>query len=284
MLEYNYENDYVNSATGFMFRYINSESERFVRHWHDYYEIFLVLEGDIIHEVNGTSQHLTEGALAFIRPGDIHRYICEKNCRFLNLTFSKETMNDLVDYLGGSFEQNSMFHSAMPPSRVVSRTEKIRIFRKFQQINTLEISDREKFRFHMRAYLAELISVHFFEPLFTSKGENGIPEWLEALCAEMTVKENFVKGTERMLELSGKSREHLARSIKKYYGVTLSEFINGIKLNYAANMLITSNLNVLDICFDCGFENSGYFHRRFKSRYGCSPLNFRVKNKNFNNI
>lgn len=67
--------------------------------------------------------------------------------------------------------------------------------------------------------------------------------------------------------------------MKKYYGVTVTEFINDLRLNYAANMLKNSNMSILDICYDCGFDNTSYFHRKFKEKYDVTPLKFRNLNR-----
>ena len=73
--EYNHEKDYVNGDTGFTLRYVYSETEPFVKHWHDYFEIFLMIEGKTVHQVNDIEQNLDEGYLVFIRPGDVHFYV-----------------------------------------------------------------------------------------------------------------------------------------------------------------------------------------------------------------
>ena len=277
LLEYNYEKDYVNEETGFMLRYIYSETERFVEHWHDYYEIFLMLEGSTLHKVNGTQQMLTEGYLVFIRPGDVHKYECKEKCRFLNLAFSKETMNELISYFGSGFNAQRILDSKYPPISVLTAGEKGRMFKKFQEINTLELNSNTKFRFYMRVFLAEIMSAYFSDTLYSLSVD--IPHWLEILCLKMNTKDNFTVGISRMTELSGCSKEHLSRSMKKYYGVTVTEFINDLRLNYAANMLKNSNMSILDICYDCGFDNTSYFHRKFKEKYDVTPLKFRNLNR-----
>ena len=93
----------------------------------------------------------------------------------------------------------------------------------------------------------------------------------------MKMRENFSLGISKMIELSEKTPEHLSRSTKKYLGMTPSEYINNLRLNFAANQLLTTSNSVLDICFDCGFENTVYFHKKFKERFGMSPGQFRKK-------
>ena len=88
---------------------------------------------------------------------------------------------------------------------------------------------------------------------------------------------NFIAGTERMYEIAGKSREHLCRSLKTYYNITPSELISDLRLEYSVNLLLTSNLSVADICYECGFGNMSWFYRCFSEKYGTTPVKYRKK-------
>ncbi len=277
-MEYNYESDHVNAETGFMFRYVCCETERMVEHWHDYFEIFLILEGSVTHIVNGVTQHLNVGTLVFIRPGDVHKYICEEDTvRFLNLAISKRDMYRMFDYLGSTFDKEKLLGNAIPLSIKVNDKFKKKMLRNFQKVNTMDSNDNQNLKLFMRAYLIEIISSCFLESEDFIESEDNIPEWLSETCKQMYMKENFVAGNKRMVEISGKSREYLSRSLKKYMNTSLSEFVFSIRLEYASNLLVNSNLSVADICDDCGFDNLSYFYRKFSSRYGISPLTYRKK-------
>lgn len=79
-----------------------------------------------------------------------------------------------------------------------------------------------------------------------------------------------------MVRLSGYSREHLSRSMKRYLGVTPSEFLCGLRLDHAAGLLRLTSMPVLDVCMASGFENPAYFHRRFREKFGMTPGRFRA--------
>ena len=95
----------------------------------------------------------------------------------------------------------------------------------------------------------------------------------------MEQPDNFIAGIDRMTELSKKSREHLSRSLKKHFDITPSEYVNSLRINYAANLLINTNTQVIDICYNCGFMNLSHFYRIFKNAYTLSPREFRKKYK-----
>ncbi len=277
-MEYNYESLYVNKNTGFMFRYVCCETESFVEHWHDYFEIFLILEGSITHIINGKSRHVEENSLVFIRPGDIHNIVClEEKVRILNLSISKKTMSKLIEYLGSAFDKDKMILSALGPTVKVSDRFKEKMLNNFQKVNILETTDVKSYKLFMRSYLNEIISSCFLSTDTPIVCEENIPEWLLSLCKQMYIKKNFVAGHKRMVELSGKSQEHLGRMMKKYMNTTIVEFITGIRLEYASNILKNSNMTVTQICTDCGFENLSYFTIQFKKKYDISPTAFRKK-------
>jgi len=66
-----------------------------------------------------------------------------------------------------------------------------------------------------------------------------------------------------------------SRFFKKTMGKTFSEFVNELRISSACRSLIESDLNITEICYDCGFENLSNFNRRFRLIKECSPREFR---------
>lgn len=48
-----------------------------------------------------------------------------------------------------------------------------------------------------------------------------------------------------------------------------------IRLQHAANELLSTNDSVTEIAFRCGFVSSNYFKDAFKNAYGVSPRDYR---------
>ncbi len=101
-----------------------------------------------------------------------------------------------------------------------------------------------------------------------------IPHRLCVLLDKMNDKENFTEGLPKLLELAGASQEHLTREFRKYLNMTPTEFINQKRIGYAAELLLNSSSEIIDICFICGFNNLSHFYHIFKRTYGCSPKQF----------
>lgn len=268
---------FVDTKNGISYRYVHSDTEYFRPHYHDYYELFLLLDGKATHIVNGKHIPLTRGMLVFIRPDDVHDYVIRENSAFsmLNVTFTQKTLDMLFQYLGDGFPCKSLLGAKMPPQVALNDNEFEYVLSHMTTIRTIDGDDGERMGTSLRVLLFRI-----FTRFFADFAENNVPElpkWLAELCDEMSRNGNFTYGIPRMLELSGRSREHLSRSVKKYMGVTLSEFINDMRLRFICNMLKNSNHDIAEIIFESGFGNISWASELFKKKYGITMSEYRKR-------
>jgi AraC-like DNA-binding protein len=66
-----------------------------------------------------------------------------------------------------------------------------------------------------------------------------------------------------------------SRLVKQQTGKTFIEFVNELRMGFAARMLIETDESISEICFVCGFNNISNFNRLFKKSKNCSPSEFR---------
>lgn len=266
--------NHVDLNTGYRLRHVFQDTEYFVEHDHDYCEMFLTLHGSATHRANGQEVPISRGCLIFVRDFDYHTYKDYKSgFEFLNLAFLKQTIFELCTYLKSEKQLNALFAQKMPPQVRLTENETERLKMRIAQLNTIDINDTESRIIHMRALLCDIYIRYFLN--YTPQEDN-IPFWLERACEKIKLPENFILGSERFYELCGRSREHTARSMKKHLGTSVGEYISDLRLSYAANLLITSNLNAADICYECGFKNLSWFYSEFSKKYGTTPAAFRA--------
>lgn len=68
---------------------------------------------------------------------------------------------------------------------------------------------------------------------------------------------------------------HFQRLFKSWVGDTLGGYIRGRRLTRAAELLLHSELGIIDIAFEVGFNSHEAFTRSFKGYFNCSPRAFR---------
>lgn len=78
-----------------------------------------------------------------------------------------------------------------------------------------------------------------------------------------------------LADMMGYNIYWLSREIKKRTGKTYKELVQTKRMNQAAYMLTNSRISVAEIIRMVGYDNSSYFYRIFKERFGVSPKEFR---------
>ncbi|MCB0649673.1 MAG: response regulator [Saprospiraceae bacterium] len=68
-----------------------------------------------------------------------------------------------------------------------------------------------------------------------------------------------------------RSNTQVNRKLKALTGKTPSQFIRSIRLQKAAELLKTTDLNVSEIAYEVGFNDPNYFSRSFSEEFGVSP-------------
>lgn len=270
----------IDSNTGFRYRTVYVCTENSTEHYHDYYEIFLVLRNDVIHHINGESETPARGTLVFIRRDDVHFYRSPalQVPSFVNIAFTEDILYQLFDFLTVPDSLDRLLYAPHPPSIVLEENDIIWILRQFETLNTISATDTEKLKYHYRILLFKIFTRYFLPMYIEKNDEDNAPTWLYNLNLEMQKLKNFSQNPEHMVNMSGKCRAYLGRTLKQYYHKTIPDYINDIRLNYWANCLINSDAPILDICYECGFENVSWAYTLFKKKYGMSPLKYRKLN------
>ncbi|WBL23425.1 two-component regulator propeller domain-containing protein [Zunongwangia sp. HRR-M8] len=71
------------------------------------------------------------------------------------------------------------------------------------------------------------------------------------------------------------SRTKVYRVFKEILNQSPSDVIINLRLQKAEHLLLTGNLNISEIGFECGFNDPKYFSRMFKKHYGESPKRYK---------
>lgn len=270
------EDDYFDEKIEMHFAHlVKAENIAPTLHKHEFYEIFLITKGKLEHFINAKRFILETGSVTFIRPNDAHycRKIDGIECHIINLAVTRKLFNDLLKYLGEGFNAAALLDLDLPPTLQLSHASKLSLESKLEQLNNIPLIKLEEKRTALRILLFELVIQYF--AITKREQKQLMPSWLEMTCERMKQVEHLNKGVARMLELSGVSHEHLARTCKRYLKLTPTAFINQLRLNYAANNLIHGDQTIIAIAFDVGFESISYFYYCFKKEFKMTPKQFR---------
>ncbi len=242
---------------------------------HDFYELLLVLGGDIDVQINQKKVKLSNGTLLLIRPGEVHGKTFYPNSVQANFAFSSHVLEQLFHYLGEGFDPSAFLSPSHIPMVLLEKHQKYELFQRLESLSLLPSDNYEVIKTHLKMLLFDIFTKYF--NLYNTPQQSYIPSWLSSSLEKMNDKSLFIEGLPALLRLTGKTHEYLCRNIKKYYDLSPTKYINNIRLNYAANLLLNTDLKVIDVCYESGFNNLSYFYTVFKEVYNDSPRQYREK-------
>lgn len=243
-------------------------------HDHDFFEVFLIETGRTAHWINGVSQTLEAGQLAFIRPGDVHAFSADRKteCQIINVMFRTETAAHLASRYNETIEGRFFDRKETLPDLYTLGPK--RFARAVTVAEQLQTSDRTLAR------IEEFLLVLINRVAHASSGvSDATPRWFAEACSAALSPDVFRQGGAGFIAAAGRSHEHVCRTCKTITGYTPSEYVNRIRIAHAAQLLRSSEIPVEDVIESCGFENVSYFYRLFKRQMGGTPKAYRLTNQ-----
>lgn len=243
------------------------------RHYHDFYEFFVVISGGFLEVCNNENTVLVKKQMHVLRPGDVHQLHetgkCKKNI-LRNIAVRKTYFEKCIKEVGVS-NCEAIFDCFVLDDAMYMQF--------INKTNTLLQNSGNKVtgEFVFNSILTDVIIFGILQ----GEGNKSAPSWLTSAYRDIKLNRNYVLGIDKFFELTGKTQEHVTRTFKKYYNITPTEYINKLRLADAANQLMADDETVTNIALECGFNNISHFNKLFKEHYNLSPKDFRNRNCKF---
>lgn len=94
------------------------------------------------------------------------------------------------------------------------------------------------------------------------------------LVATVTLMNRHIDAPLSMDELAdaaGYSRRHLERLFRDAVRKTPGEFYRGLRMERGRNLLVTTDLTLMEVSMACGFTSVSHFSKNFRASFGISP-------------
>ncbi len=220
-------------------------------HIHTYCELILYERFDGEITVNDLQIEARDRCVVLVVPGDLHRVdVRGGDARFIKVC------------LGGFRPASSAVLENLKDDDIVVRLleellreEEGACRRLLAETALRVVCLRGKAVPHLRESPANQVAVEALDILCGRYGEE--------LSLNSVSKELFV------------SPQYLSKVFRQTVGVGFSEYLTGLRLNKAAELLRSTAKSVAEICSECGYNNLSHFIRRFKAFYGCPPSVYR---------
>ncbi len=243
----------------------------FPLHWHECFEIELVIGGSMTQIINGKKYELSRGDIYLLDPTDFHEIISSDHAEIYNLMFSENLPDDELTKKLLSSNETAVFHLEKREFESVSfiLAEILRESKENQSCSEEYIKNLAECLFITISRRLSTVSSDTF------RHDSGISRAL--LLIHTRFREN-PKMTE-IAEKASLNSSYFSALFHKSVGKTYKQYISELKLNYAKKLLFSSKLSVTEICFACGYNSLSNFLREFRKFFGTTPADMR-KNEN----
>lgn len=239
-------------------------------HTHDFYELFWIVNGRIRHRINGVVEDLREGDMVFIRPSDSHAIQGKgEEPHLINIAFHPDTISALAKRHP---QLDGQFFWSQSPQPVVIHRDMAQLSELSQALRAIDAAPRD-------ALAAEALLVPLLAQLSAQHIATPMPEWLSAACRAAYSKSVFEQGAAGFVRVAGRTHAHVSREARKHLGLSPSEYINEIRMDYAARQLSASTDTLAEIASDCGIPNLSHFHRLFRDAFKMTPHAYRKRHQ-----
>ncbi|MEG2773771.1 MAG: AraC family transcriptional regulator, partial [Acetivibrio sp.] len=79
----------------------------------------------------------------------------------------------------------------------------------------------------------------------------------------------------QLAKLANMNEQYFCRFFKKSIGKTPIEYVNEYRIKKAKHLLKDTELSVMEVCMETGFNNLGNFMREFRKYNQTTPLQYR---------
>lgn len=266
----------------------NSDKQFIVNlHWHDETELIFFKKGSFTVTSNMKEYKITEPTFMFINSGDIHSIVSDGGCNESAVVFDLKMLSfeyfDAIQYkiIRPLIEGKIQF----PPFILEDNPIWKPVKKLYEKI--IKESDNDELSSYMKvkSYLYQLIAYLYENDSFLNADNTYESDTykLENIKIVLTfIRKNYSQriSLDEIAGLVGMNTQYFCRYFKKFIGKTLTEYINEIRIEKAAEYLIKTDTKIIDIAICCGYDNIGYFIKRFKDQKNVSPSEYRKDHKN----
>lgn len=268
----------------------NGENEwHVVPHWHEEMEWIYFQKGDFPVWLNAKEYQIHAPAIMCIHPEELHALILEKNSIESAVVFPVDILRferyDAAEAkVLGPLVEGKLRMPVLCQHGDAAFEELSACYKEIEQMLRQMKEQKNVLYLNIKAKMLELIAVAYKYDLLTrqvreGREESGTVENLKKVLQYIGEHYSSPIRLSELAELVNMNEQYFCRYFKKNIGKTITEYINVIRVEKAATALAETEDKIIDIASACGFDNTGYFIRRFKKEKGMTPSEYRKKSK-----
>jgi len=244
------------------FQHTKGKTDIYGRMFHDYYEIYILLNGNVEYVSDSMRQTLSPNQPVVIPPGKYHQFI---------VTDAPDEYERLVLNIYPDIFEKDVLKNALSGKELLSLTATDRIIKNLYYLkeSVLNVSESD-FGYILSAIATDIIF------LIKNNSDTEIPTSgsLRPLSLELMlyINEHYTEqiNLKKLSEETHFSISALCHIFKEDFGISIKKYIIQKRMN-ASNLALQNGENPEEVSIKFGFSNYSTFYRDYKKHFGICP-------------
>ena len=258
------------------------EHPDYPEHTHEFTELVVVYEGSGINCVDGFQYQLSTGDVFVIHAGQKHSYIKTCHLHLCNVLFD----STLLEIRGIDMSHLPGFHALFflePTLRKTNFNNRLHLNSDHLIKTRPIITDLEKeleeqhpgFRLVSQSLFFLLVGMlsRWYDNATTEDSVKLLRIAKSIAHMEQSLHEPI--SVDALAEIAHMSVRNFYRTFQQATGVSPHQYLTDLRISHAAELLRHSDDSITEIAYECGFQDSSYMAKQFKSHTGTTPSMFR---------
>ncbi len=245
-------------------------------HYHDYYQIYYVLRGSLMHTVDGKYIKIMQGDSFIVPPFLTHKIEIEgASASFVSFSF----FEDFISKEAGESETIKAFFDKIASGNLIGRI--VLDQDDLVTMNNLTAFARNEFKAKKPGYIQILKGVLTSMLVILSRNygmtEHTDKSNIVLLSAIEYIHQHFNEKL-TIRELSGHlfySEATINRVFKLHTGLSFKQYLTMVRIRNARGLLRDTDTDISMVALNSGYENYSAFYRAFVNQMQMSPYDYR---------
>jgi AraC-like DNA-binding protein/mannose-6-phosphate isomerase-like protein (cupin superfamily) len=236
-------------------------------HWHDYYELSLVLCGEAEHVINGERRALAPGHAFLLSPADFHelRILGPEPLDCYNVVVEPRLVEAHLASIGPA---SSVADLPWHTSDFLDAEADLR--RLERELATQRLGTKRLVDALVAGLLVELAR------RCPAREEPRVEPAVDdpRLHAAVLYVDRHFREPMRLAHVAARvhlSPNYFSERFRQYTGTPFQVYVQERRLRFAHSLLSATSLSVTEVCHAAGFNSLAHFGRTYRRRYGAPP-------------
>lgn len=268
---------YKNASNGIHIQKVHNSVEAKKLHSHEYFQIYYIKKGSLIHHINNHKAKLVVGDMFIVPPGIKHKISDDEDAAFYSLSFLPNAVISYThDSFASSFLNNQLAQNNIRLKISLSSEEALRVENIISQIYKEFENKKIGYGEIVKSYILVLISI--FARLYYESAPSTIQiednKHFILRCIEYIDNHYYQDiNLESIVRLSAMSKTKFCKVFSDTTGCSFNTYLNQQRIRKATEY-IKSGYKITAIYGLCGYNDFSTFYRNFVKITGLSPRNY----------